>query len=172
MFWMIGQEKKLPSKARLQEATWENYYESQGYKPTATCKECRFKKLCVLTSSTPTEVPPSPPSPPPSWCCLKCVSPEGSARAQGRRLEPTMTNWGNTSKTCASIPQDTAEHNRRELVAFCQGCWHFTDFRYNKGTIAALELMTKLKIDAHRLVTASGTQGRLRGALTSQEIAS
>jgi len=33
----------------------------------------------------------------------------------------------------------------------------------------ALELMTKLKIDAHR--TASGTQGRLRGALTSQEIA-
>jgi len=29
--------------------------------------------------------------------------------------------------------------------------------------------MTKLKIDAHR--TASGTQGRLRGALTSQEFA-
>jgi len=79
-----------------------------------------------------------------------------------------MTNWGNASKTCASIPQDTAEHNRRELVAFCQGCWHFTDFRHNKGTVAALELMTKLKIDAHR--TASGTQGRLRGALTSQEI--
>jgi len=80
-----------------------------------------------------------------------------------------MTNWGNASKTCASIPQDTAEHNRREIVAFCQGCWHFTDFRHNKGTLAALELMTKLKIHAHR--TASGTQGRLRGALTSQEIA-
>ena len=80
-----------------------------------------------------------------------------------------MTNWGNASKTCASIPQDTAEHNRRELVAFCQGCWHFTDFRHNKRTIVALELMTKLKIYAHR--TASGTQGRLRGALTSQEIA-
>jgi len=82
-----------------------------------------------------------------------------------------MTNWGNVSKTCASIPQDTAEHNRRELVAFCQleGCWHFTDFRHNKGTIAALELMTKLKIDAPR--TTSGTQGRLRGALISQEIA-
>ena len=44
-----------------------------------------------------------------------------------------------------------------------------TDFRHNKGTIAALELITKLKIDAHR--TASGVQGRLRGALTSQEIA-
>ena len=40
--------------------------------------------------------------------------------------------------------------------------------RHNKGTIAALELMTKLKIDAHR--TTSGTQGKLRGALTSQEI--
>ena len=76
-----------------------------------------------------------------------------------------MTNWGNASKTCASIPQNTAEHNRRELVAFCQGCWHFTDFWHNKGTIAALELMTKLKIDAHR--TASGTQGRLRVALIS-----
>ena len=36
-------------------------------------------------------------------------------------------------------------------------------------TIAALELMTKLEIDAHR--TARGTQGRLRGALTSQHIA-
>jgi len=80
-----------------------------------------------------------------------------------------MTNWGNASKTFASIPQDTAEHNRRELFAFCQGCWHFTDFRRNEGTIAALELITKLKIDAHR--TASGMQGRLRGALTSQEIA-
>jgi len=46
---------------------------------------------------------------------------------------------------------------------------HFTDVKHNKGTIAALELMTKLKIDAYR--TASGTQGKLRGALTSQEIA-
>jgi len=130
---------------------------------------CGFKKLCVLTSLTPTEVPPSPPSLPPSWCCLKCVSPEGCVRAQGRRPEPTMTNCGNASKTCASIPQDTTEHNRRELVAFCQGCWHFTDFWHNKGIIEALELMTKLKIDAHK--TANGTQGRLRGALTSQEIA-
>ena len=67
------------------------------------------------------------------------------------------------------IPQDTAERSRRELIPFCQGCWHFTDFRHNKGTIAALELMTKLKFDAHR--TASGTQDRLRGTLTSQEIA-
>ena len=41
--------------------------------------------------------------------------------------------------------------------------------QHNKGTIEALELMTKLNIDAHR--TASGTRGRLRGALTSQEIA-
>jgi hypothetical protein len=79
-----------------------------------------------------------------------------------------MTNWGNASKACASIPQDTAEHYRRELVAFCQGCWHFTDFQHNKETIAALELITKLKIIAYR--TASGTQGRLRGALTSQHI--
>jgi len=150
------------------EPAWENYYESQGYKPTATCKECGLKKLCVLTSLTPTEVLPSPPSPPPSWCCLKCVSPECCVRARGRRPEPTMTNWGNASKICASIPQDTADHNRRELIAFCQGCWYCIDFRHNTGTIAALELTSKLKIDAHR--TASGTQGMFRGALTSQEI--
>jgi len=79
-----------------------------------------------------------------------------------------MTNWGNASKTCTSILQDIAVRNRRELVVFCPGCWHLTDFRHNKGTLAALELMTKLKIDAYR--TASGTHGRLRGALTSQEI--
>ena len=98
------------------EPAWENYYESQGYKPTGTCKEFGFKKLCVLKSLTPTEVPPSAPSSPPSWCCLKFPSP------QGRWPEPTMTNWGNASETCARIWQDTAMHNRREVVAFCQGC--------------------------------------------------
>jgi len=80
-----------------------------------------------------------------------------------------MTNWVNVIKTCTSIPQDTAEHNRRELVAFCQGCWHFTDFQHNNETIEALELMTKLNIDACR--TANGTQGRLCGALASQKVA-
>jgi len=131
------------------EPTWETYYESQGYKPTATCKECGFKKLCVLTSLTPTEVLPSFLSPPISCCCLKCPSPEGCLCAQGRQHKPTMPNWGNASKTCASISQDTAEHNRRELVAFYQGCWHFTDFQHSKGTITALEMMAKLKIDAY-----------------------
>jgi len=62
-------------------------------------------------------------------------------------------------------PADTAEHNKQDLDAFCQGCWRFTDFRRNKGTITALQLMANLKIDACR--TASGTQGRLRGTLTS-----
>jgi len=79
-----------------------------------------------------------------------------------------MTNWVNVIKTCTSIPQDTAEH-KRELVAFCQGCWYFTDFQHNNETITALELMTKLNVDACR--TANGTQGRLRGALASQEVA-
>jgi len=55
-----------PRTSREIEPAWENYYELQGYKPTATCKECGFKKLCVLTSLAPTEVPPPPPSPPPS----------------------------------------------------------------------------------------------------------
>jgi len=48
------------------EPALKKLYESQGYKPTATCKECGFKQLCALTSFTPTEVPLSPPSPPPS----------------------------------------------------------------------------------------------------------
>jgi len=51
-----------------------------------------------------------------------CVSPEDCVRAQIRRPEPTTTNWVSASKTRASIPKDTAEYNRRELVAFCQGC--------------------------------------------------
>ena len=52
-----------PWTSRKIEPAWENYYKS-----TATCKECGFKKLCVLSSLTTTEVPPSPPSPPPLWC--------------------------------------------------------------------------------------------------------
>ena len=40
-----------PWTGREIEPAWKNYYESQGYKPTATCKECGFKKLCVLTSN-------------------------------------------------------------------------------------------------------------------------
>jgi len=49
MLWSDG-----PWTGRKIEPAWENYYASQGYKPTATCKECGFKKLCVLTSLTPT----------------------------------------------------------------------------------------------------------------------
>jgi len=109
-----------PWTGREIQPAWENYHESQGYKPTATCKECGVKKLCVLTLVTPPEVMPFPPSPPPLRCCLKYPLPEGSVGAQRRRPEPTMTNWGNASKTCASILQNTAEHNRQELVAFCQ----------------------------------------------------
>jgi len=42
-----------PWTGRKFEPAWETYYESQGYKLTATCKECGFKELCVLTSFTP-----------------------------------------------------------------------------------------------------------------------
>ena len=40
-----------PWTGREIEPAWENYY-----KPTATCKECGFNKLCVLTSLTPSAV--------------------------------------------------------------------------------------------------------------------
>jgi len=51
---------------------------------------------------------------------------------------------GQCEQDLCEYPQDTAEHKRRELVTFCQECWHFTlaDFQRNKGTIAALEQMT------------------------------
>ena len=42
---------------------------------------------------------------------------------------------GNASKTRASLPQANVEQNRRELVAFRQQCWQFTNFRHNKGEV-------------------------------------
>ena len=75
---------------------------------------------------------------------------------------------GNASKTWASVRQATVEQNRRELVAFCQRCWQFTNFRHNKGEIGILPLMVRLLIDTYR--TAEYQPGRLRGELTSQEI--
>jgi len=75
---------------------------------------------------------------------------------------------GNASKTRASLPQATVEQNRRELVAFCQQWWQFTNFRHNKGEIGILPLMVRLLIDTYR--TAEHQPGRLRGELSSQEI--
>jgi len=75
---------------------------------------------------------------------------------------------GNASKTRASLPQATVGQNRRELVAFCQQCWQFTNFRHNKGEIGILPLMVRLLIDTYR--TTEHQPGRLRGELTSQEI--
>jgi len=75
---------------------------------------------------------------------------------------------GNASKTRASLPQATVEQNRRELVAFCQQCWQFTNFRHNKGEIGILPLMVRLLIETYR--TAEHQPGRLRAQLTSQEI--
>jgi len=72
------------------EPAWENYDESQGYKPMATCKEYGFKKLRVLTSLTPTEVPPPPPSLPPSCCCIKCVRLRSCTRTAARAYDDEL----------------------------------------------------------------------------------
>ena len=74
----------------------------------------------------------------------------------------------NATKTRGSRPQATIEQNRRELVAFCQQSWQFTNFRHNKGEIAVLPLMVRLLIDTSR--TAEHQPGRSRGELISQEI--
>jgi len=85
----------------------------------------------------------------------------------------TVARWrlpskGNASKTQASLPRTTVELNRRELAAFCQQCWQFTNFRHIKGEIGILLLMVKLLIETYR--TAEHQTGRLRGELTRQEI--
>jgi len=155
------------------EKAWENYFEVQGYSPFATCgnDQCRSKNLCVLTSaalpstslSSPLHAhftPSSPGSQVPS-----VDSPCSPLHQVRGGVSPSR---GNASKTRASLPQATVEQNRRELVAFCQQCWQFANFRHNKGRIGILPLMVRLLIDTYR--TAEHQPGRLRGELTSQEI--
>ena len=79
---------------------------------------------------------------------------------------------GNTSKTRASLPQATVEQNRRELVAFFQQCWQFTNFRQNKDEMDILPLMVGLLIDTYTIITGTAEHqpGHLRGELTGQEI--
>ena len=79
---------------------------------------------------------------------------------------------GNTSKTRASLPQATVEQNRRELVAFFQQCWQFTNFRQNKDEMDILPLMVRLLIDTYTIITGTAEHqpGHLRGELTRQEI--
>lgn len=66
------------------------------------------------------------------------------------------------------MPQEIIEQNRRELITFCQGCWNFTNFRHNKGTIKELKLMIGLRIG--EFSTADKVPGRLKGPLMCLEI--
>jgi len=136
------------------ETAWENYYDVQGYSPFATCgnDQSRSNDLCVLTSATlPSTSPSSPlhtpftPSTPGSE--MPGVNSPCSLLNQVRgEVSPSR---GNATKTRASLPQVTVEQNRRELVAFCQQCWQFTNFRHNKGEIGILPLMVRLLIDTY-----------------------
>jgi len=152
---------------------WENYYEVQGYLPFATCgnDQCRSKDLCVLTSAALPSTSPSsllhaPFNPFTPGSQVPGVDSSCSPLHQVRG--GISRSRGNASKTWASLPQATVEQKRRELVAFCQQCWQFTNFRHNKGKIGILPLMVRLLIDTYR--TAEHQPGRLRGELTSQEI--
>jgi hypothetical protein len=86
--------------------------------------------------------------------------------ATKKMVQQQWSSTGETADTVGSTCQTLAVDDN---LCVTDQDMHFTGFQHNKGTIEALELMTKLKIDAYR--TASGTQGKLRGALTSQEIA-
>ena len=146
---------------------------SKGYSPFATCgnDQCRSKDLCMLKfAAWPSTSPSSPllapftPSTPGSQ--VPGVNSPCSPLHQVRG--GVSSSSGNASKTRASLPQATVEQNRRELVAFCQQYWQFTNFRHNKGEIGILPLMVKLLTDTDR--TAEHQPGRLRGEITSQEI--
>jgi len=101
-----------PWTGREIEPAWENYFESQGYKLTETCKECGFTKLYVLCRFYLLRFRPFP-RPRRHRGAASNVSRQ---KAAFEHPEPTMMNWGNASNTCASIPQDTAEHNRADCV--------------------------------------------------------
>jgi len=87
--------------------------------------------------------------------------------AQGRQPEPPMTNWGNVSKNHASIPQDTAEHNRdcQQTRASCLLPRVLVLHRFPNNSSAGADEQKENRR------TAGGTQGRLRGALAISEIA-
>jgi len=155
------------------EKAWESYYEVQRYSPFACgSNQCRNKDLCVLTSAaSPSTCPSSPLHAPftPSTTGSQVpgvdspCSPLHEVRGgvSGPQVRQCNQIW-------ASQPQATVEQNRRELVAFCQQCWQYTNFRHHKGGIGILPLMVRLLIDTYR--TAEHQQGRLRGELTSREI--
>ena len=65
---------------------------------------------------------------------------------------------GNASQIRASLPQVTVEQDRRELVAFYQECWQFTNFKHNKGKVGILPLMVRLLIDTYRTLRQSINQ--------------
>jgi len=143
------------------------YYEVQGHSPFAKCgnDQCRSKDLCVLTSaalpsislSSPLHAPFTPSAP---GSQVPGVDSPCSPLHQVRGgVSPSR---GNANKTRASLHQATVEQNRRELIAFCQRCWQFTNFRHNKSEIGILPLMMRLPADTYR--TAEHQPGRLRGA--------
>jgi len=155
------------------EKAWENYFEVQGYSPFATCgnNQCRSKDLCVLTSAAlPSTSLSSPLHAPftPSTLASQVPGVDSPCSPLHRVRGSVSPSRGNASKTRASLPQATVAQNRRELVAFCQQCWQFTNIRHNKGEIGIPPLLVKLLIDTYR--TAEHQSGRLRGELTSQEI--
>ena len=122
------------------EKVWENYYDGQGHLPSVTCgnNQCRSKDFCVLTSVTLRSTIFFPhlhatftPSTPGSQ-----VSGVDSPCSRLHQVQDGISpSRGNASKTRASLPQATVEQNRRELVASCQQCWQFTNFRHNNGEL-------------------------------------
>jgi len=137
------------------ENAWGNYYEVQGYLPFATCgnDQCTSKDLCVLTSAAlPCTSPSSPLHAPFTPSTLGSLVPgvDSSSSPLHQVRGGVSQSRGNASKTRASLPQATVEQNRRELVAFCQQCWQFTNFRHNQGEIGILLLMVRLLIDTYK----------------------
>jgi len=120
------------------EKAWRNYYKVQGFSPFATCgnDQCRSKDPCVLTSAASTS-PSSPLHAPftPSTPRSQVPGVESPCLPLHQVRGGVSPSRGIASKTRACLPQATVERNRRELVAFCQQCWQFTNFRHNNGEL-------------------------------------
>jgi len=100
---------------------------------------------------------------------MPCVDPPWPCSPMQEVRGGVYPRRGNASKTRqASLPHTTVEQNRRELVAFCQQCWQFTNSSNSKGKIGILPLMMRLLIDNFR--TAEHQLGPSRGELTRQDI--
>jgi len=101
-------------------------FELKGNKPTATCKECATKGLCVLMSFTSPEVPPSPLPPPPSLYSAASNAPRrGDCGTQLRATVNLLEQIYESTKICMA-PNDVKSATITFDTGVAQGYFSIT----------------------------------------------